>query len=112
MNAKKDFYNNILKISKEIELLIQLENFDKIEELLLQRDDLLSEISQEDFKIKEIKEIIDEIKALDEKNHGEMAKFKQEISKKMIKLSKNKKMIGFYKQEDICQSRFFDETND
>jgi len=112
VNTKKDFYNNILSISKEIELLIQLENFDKIEELLLKRDDLFEKISKEDFKIKEIKEIIDEIKALDEKNFGEMDKFKQEINKKMLKLSKNKKMIGFYKQEEIYQSGFFDDKRD
>jgi hypothetical protein len=112
VNTKKDFYNNILSISKEIELLIQLENFDKIEELLLQRDELLTKISKEDFEIEEIKEIIGEIKILDEKNFGEMDKFKQEISKKMLKLSKNKKMIGFYKQDEIYQSGFFDEKSD
>ena len=54
MDTKKDFYNNILRISKEIELLIQLENFDKIEELLFQRGESLIEISEEDFEIKEL----------------------------------------------------------
>ena len=111
MNTKKDFYNNILKISKEIELLIQLENFDKIEEILSQRDELLAKISKEDFEIKEIKTIVDEIKALDEKNFAQMDKCKQEISKKMLKLSKNMKMIGFYKQEEIYPTSFFDEKS-
>ena len=111
MDTKKDFYNNILRISKEIELLIQLENFDKIEELLFQRGELLIKISEEDFEIKELKAIIDEIKALDAKNFERMDEFKQEISKKMLKLSQNMKLIGSYKQNEIYQSSFFDEKS-
>ena len=40
-----------------------------------------------------------------------MNQFKQEISKKMIKLSKNMKLIGSYKQNEIYQSSFFDEKS-
>jgi hypothetical protein len=111
LEAKKDLYNNILRISKEIELLIQLENFDKIEELLTQRDEFVTKISKEDFKIDGLKEIVDKIKALDEKNFEQIEKFKKKISEKINKLSKNRKVIGSYKQEEIYKARLIDETN-
>jgi hypothetical protein len=111
LEIKKDLYNTILKISKEIELLIQLENFDKIEDLLFQRDELLSKISKEDFEIEEIQKITDQIKTLDEKNFAQIDKYKQAISKKMSELLKSKKIIGHYKQDEIYEARLVDETN-
>ena len=111
MEAQKDLYNNLLRISKEIELLIQLENFKKIEDLLFQRDKFLALISKEDFEIDELKEIIDKIKDLDKKNFEKMGEFKQELSGKIIKLSKKNKIIGSYKQDEIYKSRLVDEIS-
>jgi len=111
LETKKDLYNNILRISKEIELLIQLENFEKIDELLLQRDEFLVLISKKDFEIAEINEIVEQIKTLDEKNFKKMGEFKQELSEKMLKLSKKIKVIGYYKQDEIYESMLVDERN-
>jgi hypothetical protein len=111
LETKKDLYNNILILSKEIELLIQLENFEKIEEILLKRDKLLEKISKNDFEIEEIKQIVEKIKTLDAKNFEQMDAFKKNLSKKMSKLLKNKKVIGSYKQEEIYEARLVDERS-
>lgn len=111
MNDKIEFYTNIYKISKEIELLIQLENFEQIDVLLKNRQELLDKIEQEDFKIQEIAKIIEQIKALDEINFEKMNNSKQKISEKLINLSRKRRIIGSYKQEEIHNLRIVDEIN-
>lgn len=111
MEIKKDLYANILRISKEIELLIQFSKFDKIETLLTQREEFLALISKNDGEIEELQEIREEIKALDKKNYAKMDEFKQGLSEQMLKVSKKIKVIGAYKQEEIYKSRLVDERN-
>ena len=111
MQNLKDLYNDILAISQEISIFLKVENFEKIEELLDKRAEFIKKISSEHYKIEEIKKIIEKIKLIDDENFAQLSDAKKEISKKMRNLSKNIKIISFYKMEETNKSRLVDERN-
>lgn len=111
MPNTKYLYKDIFQISKEIELLIQLGNFEKIDALLDKREVLIKQILPEDFTIGEIKELVDRIKVLDEKNFEQLKEFRHEVGKKMNSISRNIKYVGMYKVENTYNTSFIDERN-
>lgn len=107
----KEIYKNIFEITKEIELLIPIEDFEKIDTLLDKREVLIKQTSKDDLTIGEIKEIADKIKALDEKNIENMQLFKENTHKTLNSVVKNKNMISMYKMPSHVTSRFVDKKN-
>ncbi len=111
MPNTKHLYKDIFQISKEIELLIQLENFEKVEYLLDKREILVNQILPEDFTIGEIKELVDKIKILDEKNFNQLKEIKKGVGEKMSSLSKNIRNVSMYKVRNTYATNFIDERN-
>lgn len=106
-----NLYEDILTISKEIELLVELKKFDKVEELVDKRALLIEQISEEDFSNQEIQKIIDQIKALDEKNFAHINEHKKELGQKLSSLSKNIKCVSMYKIPNTYNLNFIDEKS-
>lgn len=106
-----DLYNDILTLSREIKLLIELKNFEKIEDILNKRQILINKISSDESKTEEIKKIIDEIKAIDEENFAELINNKDEVYSKLKLLSKNMQVLSLYKIKDSNTNIFIDEKN-
>lgn len=111
MTNTKYLYKDIFQISKEIELLIQLENFEKVDVLLDKREILISQILPEDFAIGELKELIDRIKILDEKNFEQLKEVRQNVGKKMNSLSRNIKSVSMYKVRNTYNLNSIDERD-
>ena len=100
----------ILKISKEIELLISLQKFDKIEQLLDERQILIEQVSNEDFQNQEIKELLEEINSLDKKNQEQLISNKDVVYDKLKNLSKNMQVLSHYKIKNTHRIDIVDNT--
>lgn len=111
MANTKHLYKDIFQITKEIELLIQLEHFEKVDSLLDKREILMQQILPEDFVIGELKELIDRIKVLDEKNFVQLKELKQNVGKKMNSLTRNIKCVSMYKIKNTYDLSFIDERD-
>ena len=111
MGKTKELYENIFKISKEIELFLQLENYTKIDALLDKREIFIKQISPEDFTLEETKEIMDQIKILDEKNFEKLKNLRHNAKQDMNFVSKNMKCISMYKVKNTYDTNFVDKRN-
>jgi len=111
MPNTKYLYRDIFTLSKEIELLIQLESFEKVDKLLDKRRILIDQILPEDILIGEIKEIVDKIKILDAKNISQMRDSKSVLGKNISSLSRNIKCVSMYKVKDTFLPSFYNEKD-
>ncbi|MDD3420197.1 MAG: hypothetical protein PHE78_06305 [Candidatus Gastranaerophilales bacterium] len=111
MNTKKEIYQNILAISKEIELLISLGNFEKIDHILDKRQIFINQIEPQDKEFGEIKVLIDQICAIDEVNFQKLSEQKDEIYRKMKNVSRGNQMLSKYKLRELNTSRNVDERS-
>jgi hypothetical protein len=110
MNNKKEIYQNILKFSKEIKLLIQLGNYEKVDIILDKRAPFIEQINKEDFELGEIKVLVDEINAIDAENLEQLSKVKTEVYGQLKNVSRNKNVLALYKMQE-SYTGVVDETN-
>lgn len=109
--TNSDLYKNILALSKEIELLIELGHFEKIESVLAKRENIIAKILPDEPKTDEIKQILNEIKAIDEKNFAQLLENKDKSFSKIKTLSRNIHALSSYKLKEVYMHGFVDEKN-
>lgn len=109
----QNLYIHVYNITLEISSIINLDNLDKIEELLNAKDSLIKEINQKKDSITEnqkdsIKEYVEKIKILDEKNIEKMKEIFNSVKKELSSVNIGKKAISAYKYNKTIEPRLID----
>lgn len=110
MHTKREMYQNILKYSKEIRLLIQLGQYEKIDMVLDKRAPFIEQVDKQDFEFGEIKVLIDEINSIDSENMKNLTEAKTDVYGRIRDLSRNKNVLALYKIQD-SQTGLVDERD-
>lgn len=124
MASLLSLYQKLNKKIKEENSLIKAENFQKLKEILAEKNSLIAEIETKETAIKEnraakltaaelksLKEILTETAELQDKNMESIIQKKKNTKTKLLELYGRKKSIKGYYNRGHQEAKFFDEKS-
>ena len=113
-----DIYSRVYDYTREIELLISVNNYDEINNLLNKREPILiegesirkGETFSDAEKVK-IDELIVKLKKLDKQNSESILKKREILAKEFGEVVKNQKVVSAYRIKTETSSIIFDSKN-